>query len=183
MRRPIDCAQSCPWQRLVPMPVRRSSTSWSETAISSCTARCSSATTSGFEGQSGSVPPATLPARSITRLQPRPYVVTSVSSVSGRSPVAAASPETSSHARASTRDTSSSVPSSAIRSLRPGPERPSVRMTWSPSWAARLLKQVSFVPVIDSKRPRSSATTLWARETSDARLPFSNESGRTPAYV
>src|SRR5207249_4121410 len=39
------------------------------------------------------------------------------------------------------------------------------------------------VQLMDRKRPRSSATTLCARETSDSRLPFSNESGRTPAYV
>src|SRR3989442_1130081 len=127
--RPTDWARSCPWQRLVPMPVRRSSTSWSDTAISSCTARWSSATTSGFDGHNRSVPPTTFPARSTTRVQPRPYVVTSVSSVSRSNPVAAASPETSSHACASVRTTSSSLPSSATRSLRLGPRRPRVRMT------------------------------------------------------
>jgi len=65
--------------------------------------------------------------------------------------------------------------------VRARPRRPSARVIVSPSSSARLRKHVSLVPVIDRKRPRSSATTLCARETSDSRLPFSNESGRTPA--
>ena len=170
MRRPIDSAQSSPWQRLVPMPVRRSSTSCSETAISSCTAWCSSATMSGFEGTAARCrrPPCRR-ARSRASSRGRTWS-RAVSSVSRPSPVAATSPDTSSHARASTRGASSSVPSSAIRSLRSRRERPSVHRTWSPSSAARLRKQVSLVPVIDRKRPRSSATTLCARETSGCAL-------------
>src|SRR6185295_2095662 len=67
MRRPMLSAQSRPWHRLWPIPVRRMSTSWSDTAISSRTAWWSWATISGLDGQSRSVPSGSFLASSSTR--------------------------------------------------------------------------------------------------------------------
>ncbi len=98
------------------------------------------------------------------------------------SPVAAISSETSIHTRASTLPTSSSAPSRVSRAVRAFSARPSRRITRSPASSARLRKQVSLVPVTDRKRPSGpSGTTRWSRETLDADVPASNDSGRTPA--
>ena len=156
MRRPIDSAQSCPWQRLVPMPVRRSMTSCSETASSSCTAWCSWATMSGFDG--------TQPlgaARHLAGQLDHPPVAAAVRGDRASRACRAPSPRR----RHLARDVEPGARLDATRLLVDAVERQRARVRLgaraaerrasprSPSSSARLRKHVSLVPVIDRKRP------------------------------
>ena len=132
------------------------------------------------------MPPGSRRAASRTARARRPYVVTSISTCSSSSPELRTASVTSSIARTSRAPASSSSPSSAIRAVSEGAPRPRSRAIFAPTCSARLRKHVSFVPVMERKRPPGpSATTRCWRETAEARVPEapSKVRGRTPAYA